>query len=146
MIKDLPNYSRIRSIHAGMKSRCYNSKMPNFKYYGGLGIQVCEEWRNSFLAFYNWAMANGYQEGLTIDRIDVCGNYEPSNCRWVDMKTQDNNRSDNVVLTYNGESHTIPEWSEITGIKQYVIRNRIKRNWSVADALTRKVGKYVYKN
>lgn len=137
---------RLMRIYSMMKQRCYNTTMPNFKYYGGRGITVCEEWRNNSQSFYDWAISNGYSENLTLDRIDNNGNYEPSNCRWISMKEQGNHRSNNVILTLNGESHTVSEWSEIVGIKQYVIRNRIRRGWSVENALTRKVGKYVYNN
>ena len=129
-----------------MKQRCYNTNSQNFKYYGGKGVSVCDEWRNNSQAFYDWAMSHGYSDELTLDRIDNDGNYEPSNCRWVTMKEQDNHRSNNVILTLNGESHTIPEWSEILGIKQHVIRNKINRGWSVENTLMRKVGNYVYKN
>ena len=137
---------RLTNIYSMMKQRCYNTNSQNFKYYGGKGVSVCDEWRNNSQAFYDWAMTHGYKDGLTLDRIDNDGNYEPSNCRWVTMKEQDNHRSNNVILTLNGESHTIPEWSEILGIKQHVIRNRINRGWSVGNTLMRKVGNYVYKN
>ena len=137
---------RLTNIYSMMKQRCYNTNSQNFKYYGGKGVSVCDEWRNNSQAFYDWAMTHGYKDGLTLDRIDNDGNYEPSNCRWVTMKEQDNHRSNNVILTLNGESHTIPEWSEILGIKQHVIRNRINRGCSVENTLMRKVRNYVYKN
>ena len=111
MIKRTERLSRIYSM---MKQRCYNSKMPNFKYYGARGIAVCDEWRNDSQSFYEWAILNGYKEELTLDRIDNSGNYEPSNCRWVTAKEQSNHRSNNIILSFNGENHTISEWSEIT--------------------------------
>ena len=75
-----------------MKSRCCNPNVPFYKYYGGKGIAVCEEWQNDFQSFFGWSMANGYEDHLTIDRIDNDGNYEPSNCRWVSMAVQNRNK------------------------------------------------------
>lgn len=84
--------TRLFRIWANMKTRCYLNTKPDYKYYGGRGITICDEWKNDFQVFYDWAMCHGYREDLTIDRINVNGNYEPSNCRWVDMKTQNKNK------------------------------------------------------
>lgn len=88
--------SRLFRIWNGMKQRCRDVNAINYKHYGGKGIRVCDEWRENFQTFYDWAMANGYRDDLTIDRIDPKKNYEPSNCRWATMKEQQNNRSNNV--------------------------------------------------
>ena len=87
---------------------------------------MCTDWDESYEAFRDWAYKNGYEDGLTIDRIDVDRDYEPENCRFVDMKTQCNNRSNSRLITFNGETHTIAEWSEITGIKYHTLYMRIE--------------------
>lgn len=128
--------TRLCRIWRHMKERCFNPKCPAYHNYGGRGIAMSDEWVKSFQAFYDWAMENGYEENLTIDRIDNNGNYEPSNCRWVTRKVQANNMRVNHRLTYNGEDKTIAEWSDVTGIKQHTIIRRLGLGWSVEKALT----------
>ncbi len=84
--------TRLNNIWSGIKQRCYNPKCQAFMYYGKRGIIICDEWYSDFKAFYDWSMKNGYRQGLTIDRIDNNGNYEPSNCRWTTMAVQDRNK------------------------------------------------------
>lgn len=107
-----------------MKQRCSNPQNKAFSRYGGRGIKVCREWEESFEAFKDWALSNGYSEELTIDRIDTNGNYEPSNCRWATAKEQNNNKRNNVLVSYNDQTHTLQEWSEITGIPHETLRRR----------------------
>lgn len=118
-----------------MKSRCYNPKDISYKNYGAKGISICEEWK-SLNNFYDWAMSNGYREGLSIDRIDGNKNYCPENCRWATQYEQSNNRCNNHLLTYNGKTQTIRQWSDETGIEWYTINNRLSRGWSIERTLT----------
>lgn len=119
----------------GMKERCYNKKNSHYKIYGGKGIEVCEEWQ-IFKNFESWALQNGYKDGLSIDRIDNNGNYEPSNCRWADNKTQANNKTSNTRITINGTTKTIAEWSDETGLKYNTICARNNNyNWDKEDLL-----------
>ena len=108
--------TRMFRIHNLMKDRCSNPHNPHYKYYGGRGITVCDEWKNDFMNFYNWAIDNGYSDELTIDRVDNNGNYEPNNCRWATTKQQANNTSRNRIVEFNGEIHNIKEWGEILGL------------------------------
>lgn len=84
--------TRLYRIYYKMKERCYRPQNDNYKYYGGLGVTICDEWLNDFQKFAEWALSHGYSDTLTIDRINPDGNYEPANCRWVTMKEQNNNR------------------------------------------------------
>ena len=101
---------------------------------------MCEEWKNSLGAFGNWALESGYRDDLTIDRIDVNGNYEPSNCRWIDMKAQGRNRRNNHVETVNGITGTITELAEEYGIKVPTLFGRIGRGWTIEEAINIPVG------
>ena len=118
---------KLYQTYDNMKQRCLNPKTPNYYNYGGRGIKVCSEWLEGYPKFRKWAMENGYKEGLTLDRIDNNGDYEPNNCRWVDMKIQSNNTRVNVFITYNGETHTIAEWSDITGIPYHRLQVRYQK-------------------
>ena len=121
-----------------MKACCLNKNFSTYYKYGGKGIQICDEWKNNFVLFKNWALSNGYNDNLTIDRIDPYGNYEPSNCRWINIKGQENNKTNNHLITFNGEIHTMAEWGDITGISNKVIEQRInKLGWKIEDALTK---------
>ena len=116
-----------------MKKRCYNSSNSHYKDYGGRGITVCDEWKNDFQTFFDWAMANGYSTNLEIDRIDVNGNYEPSNCRWVTILEQAKNKRNTLRAEFNGEMMTLTEIANITGIPYNSLRNRLKRNFPLLE-------------
>ena len=143
--------TRLYRIYNNMKQRCNNPNNHKYPRYGARGIKVCDEWncRNGLKAFGEWALQNGYSDELTLDRIDNNGNYEPSNCRWIDLKAQSNNRSDNDYIEFNGEVHTLTEWSEIIGLNRGTLWSRLHReHWSVERALTEEpfIGKTSHPN
>ena len=128
--------TRLFSIWNGMKTRCYTKSDYHYRWYGARGISVCDDWRNDFQAFYDWSIQNGYEEGLSIDRIDNNGNYCPENCRWITQHEQTYNTRKNVYLTYNGETKCVSEWSDIVGISRETLYRRIKCGWSDEKVLT----------
>lgn len=132
--------TRIYKIWCKMKERCYNSHHNSYIYYGGRGITVCAEWLNNFQAFYDWAMANGYADNLTLDRIDSNGNYEPSNCRWATTAEQSNNKRNSQYITHNGKTQTKAQWAKEIGTDKTVIEKRLKVSKMSADeALTKPI-------
>ncbi len=131
--------TRPYSIWNSMKNRCCNKRSIGYKHYGGRGIKVCSEWQ-TFNGFWK-DMQEGYSDNLTIERIDVNGNYEKSNCKWASMKEQANNTTRNRRIEYNGEMHNILEWSNILDIHINTLRQRLNRGWSVEDAFTIKPDK-----
>ena len=129
--------SRIYNIYRGMKYRCYDPKSKDYANYGKRGIKMCEEWNKNFINFYNWSMKNGYADNLTIDRIDVNGNYDPLNCRWVDIKVQHNNTRANHYVVINGVKKTVSEWAKINNINYDTAISRInKQGWDPIKAVT----------
>lgn len=125
--------NRLYRIWKHMKERCSNPNVKCYKRYGGKGVKVCDEWLHDFKAFYDWAMANGYSEDLTLDRIDYNGSYSPENCRWATYKQQANNTSRNLVYEYDGRVMTLSQWSEYTGINYMTLMGRIKRGLPLED-------------
>ena len=128
--------SRIYASYRDMLNRCYLTTRKSYKDYGGRGITVCDEWKDSFQAFYEWAIANGYAEGLTIDRIDNDGNYEPSNCRWATDVEQGNNKRNNRLLTYEGKTLSLSQWAKEKRINVTTLHERLSRGWTLEQALT----------
>lgn len=137
-----PEMERLTRIYNNMKRRCYNKNDDAYPNYGGRGICVCDEWLgdNGLSNFRNWAINNGYHNGLTIDRINNNGNYEPSNCQWITRRDQSFNRRSNTYISYgsNGIIYTLPitVWAKILHIDRRVIQNRlVKYKWNVTDTI-----------
>lgn len=132
--------TKIYMMWKNMKKRCYNPKCDRYKNYGGRGVKICNCWLKDFKYFYNWAMKNGYKEGLSIDRIDVNGNYEPRNCRFISMEEQYLNRTDNHNITYKGKTQTMKKWSDELGINYDTLRHRLNNyGWTIEKAFIKRV-------
>lgn len=130
--------TRLSRIWHSMYCRCNYPSTNQYKNYGGKGIKVCEEWcgREGFLNFYNWAINNGYQDTLTLDRIDNNKDYTPHNCRWLTQKEQANHRTNNKIIEINGIIKTSKQWCEMYNISQTTLNDRLKRGWTIEQALT----------
>jgi len=127
---------RLYNVLNSIKTRCYNAKSREYKWYGSRGINLCEEWRSKPSSFIEWALANGYQKGLHIDRINNDGNYEPNNCRFVTSKVNMNNTSKNVLLTYRNETLSVTEMAEKYNINIGTFNSRLFRSkWSVEKSI-----------
>lgn len=130
-------YKRLYKTYHSMKRRCYNDREKRYKDYGGRGIKICDEWLQSFDNFAEWALNNGYADNLTIDRINVDGNYEPSNCRWITLKEQRRNCRNTRWVEYNGEKIQLFTLCERLGLSYDTTHDRIyKRGWELERALT----------
>lgn len=123
-------------VWGDMKSRCYNKKHKSYNLYGGRGIIIYRKWKNDFVAFYNWAIVNGWESGLQIDRKNNNGNYTPRNCRFVTPVVNSNNRNTNVYIEYNNKKLTIAQWSNLLGISRQTIGYRHKQGWSTEKILS----------
>ena len=129
--------SHLYNTWRAMKSRCYNKHDKSYKWYGNEGIVVCDEWRYSYVKFKKWAENNGYKDGLTIERININGNYEPNNCCWKTIKEQANNRRDNISITYKGETKTLKQWAKHIGIPYQTLQFRVcDSGWNIDKAFT----------
>lgn len=118
--------SRLLRIYYNMKGRCYLESNPKFKNYGGRGITICDEWLDDYTKFSKWAKENGYKDDMTIERIDVNGNYSPENCAWISISDQAKNKTSSIRVYIDGKRYSPKELSEIHGIPERTIYRRIK--------------------
>lgn len=121
----------------GMKSRCNNPKNKKYNRYGGRGIKVCDEWENDFMAFYNWAISNGFEESLSIDRIDNNKGYSPDNCRWATPRQQANNTRRNIIVERDGEKVTLSDLCRNLGLNYRLVLSRIESGMTVEMAISK---------
>lgn len=129
--------NKLYTAWANMKKRCNkptNRDGGNYK-----KIKYCQEW-TEYLKFKEWALNNGYKEHLTLDRIDVNGDYEPNNCRWITMKEQQRNKTNTHLITYKGKTQSMADWAEEYGLKLHTLKWRIYREWDIERALTEPLG------
>ena len=136
-------YTRLYNIYRHMISRCYRENDPKYKDYGGRGITVCAEWRRDFCAFYDWSIANGYADELTIDRRNNEEGYSPNNCRWVTNKEQQNNKRNNKIITVDGEGLTLAQAAEKAGVSTQTMWWRVKNGIQGNELLQRKIKRRV---
>lgn len=127
--------SKLHHIWTSMKQRCFNPNDQSYFNYGARGIRVSQEWLD-FQEFYKWAMSNGYREGLTIERTDNDGNYEPSNCKIIPFSEQSKNRRSNHWIEFSGERKTMSQWARDLGFKRETIKDRIRSGWPIEKVLT----------
>lgn len=135
-VKSNPLVKSLYRVYYDMKRRCYNEQCFSYQWYGAKGISICDEWlgNNGFRTFEQWAYNNGYSKGLTIDRIDTYGNYEPLNCRWVSMKIQQNNKTTTKYITYKNTTLPLAYWAEYLDIPYETLYARLSTGWSVKRA------------
>ena len=122
-----------------MKQRCYNKNNPAYKYYGAKNVIICEEWLIDINNFYKWAFENDYKNGLTIERINVNGNYCPENCKWITKTEQGYNKSNSKLYTIKEETKCLSEWCKIYGVDYFLVRGRLNRGMDIYEALTKPI-------
>ncbi|WP_339260903.1 hypothetical protein [Lysinibacillus sp. FSL K6-3209] len=121
--------TKLYYVWVEMRQRCRNVKSKKYKHYGGRGIQVCNEWQK-FENFFKWSHSNGYKEGLSLDRIDVNGNYEPTNCRWATQLVQVNNTRKTPMYYYKGKEQSLADWARELNLNYYTLRSRARIGWT----------------
>lgn len=131
-----PHSRKMKDMYSNMQARCYDPSNKRWKNYGARGIKICAEWLTDIRAFYKWVFENGWEPGLTIDRINVNGDYEPSNCRFATALVQMNNTTRNRRLTWNGRTMTVTEWARKLGVRSQAIQHRVDRDWTIERIFT----------
>lgn len=130
--------THLYGIWAGMKRRCYNPHTKYYEDYGGRGIKVCDKWLD-YVPFKEWATSHGYSEGMSIERLDVNGNYCPENCTWIPKNQQNRNKRNTIRIEYKGKTYTLKEISEITHIKEHTLFARYQRGWTSEEIFNPKL-------
>ena len=138
--------TRIYRIWTGIKKRCLNPNSKEYVYYGGRGISICSDWADSFEAFYGWAKENGYNDNLTIERVDVNGDYCPENCCFIPFKDQCNNTTRSHIIVIDGVSMNLTQWCNFYNISERVVRHRLERGCDIMMALStpKLIGREIY--
>lgn len=132
--------TRLYNIWKCMKARCDNPNLHTYQNYGAKGVTYDAAW-DEFVTFRDWAMNNGYNDALTLDRIDTRGNYEPNNCRWVNYIVQENNKTNNHTLQISDEEHTLAKWERIMNLPVGIISRRLRDGWGKEDAVMKPLQK-----
>ena|ERR1700740_2250206 len=138
-IHGLKNHE-LYGVWSSMKARCYNTKTRQYKNYGGKDVAVCQEWINDFIAFYNWAILNGWKSGLQLDK-DIKGTgliYSPETCSFVTPKENSNKRASNRLITYDNKTKTISQWADYFGVSLKNLYQRLSRGWDVEKCFNQK--------
>lgn len=125
-----------------IKQRCLDKNCKAYQKYGAVGITICDEWKNDFVAFMNWSYQNGFKEGLSLDRIDGSKGYSPDNCRWITWKGQCNNRRSNIKITYQGKTQNLVQWCEELGLRYQLVWQRMRRGMTFEEAATMPLVEY----
>ena len=131
--------TRLQYIYYHMKQRCYDKNNPGYKYYGAKNIIICKEWLSDINNFYKWAFENGYKNNLTIERININGNYCPENCKWITKTEQGYNKRNSRLYTINKETKCLSEWCKLYNINYFLVRGRLKRGIDIKEALTKPI-------
>ena len=130
------SYTKLYKVWRHIKDRCFNENTENYKHYGGRGITMCSEWKDSFIAFQEWALTAGYKEGMSIDRINVDGDYSPDNCRWTTSLEQARNKRNSWRITINGENKHATEWCAIYNVSYGAAYSRKRKGWDDISCVT----------